>query len=431
MLKPLMIVPMMFLTSCGAYKWWSLNSQDNSRQVASMSVQQLVMEKKSNFNEEIDEKLQSLHSYYVIGQKNLMDFDSQISESDVASLYESPAYLNLLAVRTQTEEIEHELTELWDTLSDDKSKSDLKLAMQIKIAAFAKKSSVASLSMENLASELGMKVPSQSHTQKSKLVPQDIQNEYKALEALREFVVYEKNIEHLSHMLDTKSSGAGKRFYPSTSKPGSITGNEFPAKVWSLTYDDGPGKLTSPKIIQSLKERKLKATFFQLTKQVKALPSTAKEIKDAGMELASHSYTHLQLTKVGSATLEKEITEATQELEKIHNYDIKFFRLPYGAGVGASHIREKIAANGLIHVFWNIDTLDWMAQEPQKIVDRTISLMKKTPRDAGVILFHDIHQRTTQASPKVMDYLMKDGRRVCTLDEIVTQMNEGVEKVCP
>ena len=431
MLKPLMLVPMMILSSCTANKWWAQNSQEHSRQVASMSVQQLVMEKKNNFNEEIDEKLQSLHSYYVIGQKNLMDFDSQIGESDVASLYESSAYLNLLAVRTQTEEIEHELVELWDTLSHDKDKSDLKLAMQIKIAAFAKKSSIASLSMENLASEIGMKVPSQTNSQKSKLLPLDIQKEYKAMEALREFVVYEKNIEHLSHMLDTKSNGSGKRFYPSPSKPGSITGNEFPEKVWSLTYDDGPGKTTSSKIIQSLKERKLKATFFQLTKQVKALPSTAKEIRDAGMEIASHSYTHLQLTKVGGATLDKEITQATQELEKLNNFDIKFFRLRYGAGVGASHIREKIAENGLIHVFWNIDTLDWMAQEPQKIVERTISLMKKTPRDAGVILFHDIHQRTTEASPKVMDYLMKDNRRVCTLDEIVTQMNEGVEKVCP
>lgn len=431
MLKPLMFVPMILLSSCGALKWWPQNSLDNSRQMASLSVQQLVMEKKTNFNEEIDEKLQSLHSYYLIGQKNLMDFDSQISESDVPSLYESPAYLNLLAVRTQTEEIEHELVELWDTLSSDKDKGDLKLAMQIKIAAFAKKSSVAALSMENLASDLGIKVPTQSNSQKSKLTPQDIQNEYKTMESLREFMVYEKNIEHLSHMLDTKSNGPGKRFYPSTSKPGSITGNEFPAKVWSLTYDDGPGKLTSPKIIKSLRQRNLKATFFQLTKQVKALPSIAKEIKDAGMEMASHSYTHLQLTKVGGATLEKEITLATQELEKIHNSDIKFFRLPYGAGVGTSHIREKIAENGLIHVFWNIDTLDWMAQDPQKIVERTISLMKKTPRDAGVILFHDIHHRTTQASPKVMDFLMKDNRRVCTLDEIVTQMNEGVEKVCP
>lgn len=140
--------------------------------------------------------------------------------------------------------------------------------------------------MENLASDLGIKVPTQSNSQKSKLTPQDIQNEYKTMESLREFMVYEKNIEHLSHMLDTKSNGPGKRFYPSTSKPGSITGNEFPAKVWSLTYDDGPGKLTSPKIIKSLRQRNLKATFFQLTKQVKALPSIAKEIKDAGMEMA-------------------------------------------------------------------------------------------------------------------------------------------------
>lgn len=430
--KLLLLAPMFILSSCGAYKWWSENSVNNSRQVASLSVQQLMMEKKSNFNESIDEKLQSLHSYYVIGQKNLLQFDAQLESADVEAIYDSPAYLNLLAVRTQTEEIEHELVDLWQAIQKDKSKAELKLSLQLRIANFSKQSKIASLSMENLSYQLGLKnTASQGQKIKDSLSPSDVESEYKAMEPLREFMVYEKNIEHLSHMMDIKANGLGKKFYPSTSRPGNITGNEFPAKVWSLTFDDGPGKATSSIIVKNLKERNLKATFFQLTQKAKALPQEAKEIKDAGMEIASHSYTHQQLTKVGALTLEKEITQAYKDLEVAHDVKVKFFRLPYGAGVGASHIREKIADNGLIHVFWNIDTLDWMAQDPQKIVERTITLMKKTKKDAGVILFHDIHRRTAEATPAVMDYLKKDQRRVCTLDEIVTQMNEGVEKVCP
>lgn len=174
----------------------------------------------------------------------------------------------------------------------------------------------------------------------------------------------------------------------------------------------------------------MKASFFQLTSKAKENGSVAAEIRNAGMEIAGHSYTHPQMTKLGAAGWEKEITTATTELGKIHGRKIRFFRLPYGAGVSNSGIRQVIARNGLIHAFWSVDTLDWMAQTPDKIVDRTITMMKKSSRDSGMILFHDIHQRTAIAAPQVMDYLNKENRRVCLLGDIVDQMNSGKE-VCP
>jgi len=56
--------------------------------------------------------------------------------------------------------------------------------------------------------------------------------------------------------------------------------------------------------------------------------------------------------------------------------------------------------------------------------------MASSPRDAGVILFHDIHLRTVEASEAIMRHLKRDGRRVCTLGQIVDQTNRG-EAVCP
>jgi peptidoglycan/xylan/chitin deacetylase (PgdA/CDA1 family) len=232
-------------------------------------------------------------------------------------------------------------------------------------------------------------------------------------------------------MLESKTNETSTHFYPSANQAGNITGNEFPAKVWSLTFDDGPKVETSARILEELKKKNLKATFFQLTKQAKANPGISNKIHNEGMEIGSHSFTHQQLTKVGASTLEREITSAVRELQKLHDKKIKFYRLPYGAGVNNPNIRAKIAANGLIHVSSNVDTLDWIAQTPGKIVERTIALMKKTPRDAGILIFHDIHQRTAKALPQIMDYLKQDNRRVCTLNEIVTQINERAETVCP
>jgi peptidoglycan/xylan/chitin deacetylase (PgdA/CDA1 family) len=423
----ILILCCLCLNSCGAFQWGYFSQK---REIASLSAQHLLREDQHHFEDRIQDKLQSLHSYYVIGQKNLAQFDELLKSNELNKVYESETYLNLIAVRTQAEEIEHELIELWQESKKIKSRSPVGQNLILKIQSFAGQSEEAMMSMENLLFALDAKIPSPK-ARKGLNRKVDFIQEYKKLEGTTEFIIHEKNIEHLSHMLENRVPTLSKKFYPSTTKPGNITGNEFPAKVWSLTFDDGPAKGTTQTILRNLNDRKLKATFFMLTSQAKALPSLVKEIKELGMEIASHSYTHPQLTKAGPLTIEKEVTQAVKDLEQISGKKMKFYRLPYGAGVSSAIIREKIAANNLIHVFWNIDTLDWMAQPSEKIVERTITLMKKTPRDAGVLLFHDIHQRTADATPQIMDYLKKDGRRVCTLDEIVTQINEDAETVCP
>ncbi|HXH73621.1 MAG TPA: polysaccharide deacetylase family protein [Bacteriovoracaceae bacterium] len=433
MTSPWLATAFFLLSSCGAYQWLGDKTVQNNRQIASIGAQQLLIDDQDGFNEMLQENLHSLHSYYLIGQKNLIKFDSDLGQVKLEKLYESDSYLNLIAVRSQAEEIEHELEEVWDMLGNSKDKKQISIQLKMKLAIqkYAEKSPYAALAMENLMHHL--QIVSLPSARKNKFTSgrKEMAAEFKSMENSKEFAVYEKNIEHLSHMLDIKFDGEGKKFYPSSTKSGNITGNEFPSKVWSLTFDDGPGKATSLIILKNLKERNLKATFFQLTQHVKDLPEIAREIREAGMEIASHSYGHIQLTKVGAVTLEREITDATNDLGKLHGKEIKFYRLPYGAGLNSPQIRDKIAENKLIHVFWNIDTLDWMPQAPEKIVKRTLALMKKTPKDAGVLLFHDIHLRTTLATPEIMDYLKIDGRRVCTLDEIVTQINEDAETVCP
>lgn len=397
-----------------------------NRHVASVAMEQLMVESPENLGEMIEEKLNSLHNYYMIGHKNLQAFDKSISKFSTEELYQSEAYLNLIAVRTQAEEIEHELLEMDKHLSSSKSLKTKKLLKE-KLSQFAQKSPMSQLSMQNLAFQLGLP----SGVSKAAInLDKEVSNEIQKLEQYKEFPIYEKNIEHISHSLNTKAVKA-KRFEPSTTKSGNITGNEFPAKVWSITFDDGPGVKTTRSILASLQKRNMKASFFQLTSKAKENKTVATELRQAGMEINLHSYTHKQLTKVSAAELEKEITKAMYDLKALHgNILIHFFRLPYGAGMNTSHIRQKIADNKMIHVFWNVDTLDWMAQPTADIVKRTIDLMKKTPNDAGVILFHDIHQRTADASPQIMDYLQKDGRRVCTLKKIVDDMNAGAETVC-
>ncbi len=430
--KYLVLSATFLLASCGFTKWLGENP-DKNRELASLSVAAMTQEESVSFAEEIDSKLNSLHIYYMLGQHNMALFDAQIEETSIEDMYQSEPYLKLLAVRTQAEEIEHELLDAYTELGENKSKKSKEkmFLLQMRIMQFAAGSSHQKNSMENLGYQLGFSMGGEKTKLGAMVKPTSVQKELKELQNLPEFSIYEKNIEHQAFMMKTNVEAAEKRFFPSQTKAGAITGNEFPAKVWSLTFDDGPNTTSSATILKHLKDKNIKATFFQLTSMAKANPTMAKQLRDAGMEIASHSYSHKQLTKVGAQTLEHEITEAIKDLAKLHGTDIRFFRLPYGAGVSTASIRQKIAQNNTIHVFWNIDTLDWMSQTPDKIVTRTLSLMKKTKSDAGVLLFHDIHVRTSQAIPQILDYLKKDQRRVCVLADIVDQMNEGAQTVCP
>lgn len=402
-------------------------SSANYRGIASLSANQLMMESPENLESLIDERLQALHTYYTIGQKNLQAFDKALPNLTTEEAFQTQEYALLMAVRIEAEKIEHELLDMHEELSSQKSLAFSKTLNQ-KVASFASKSVVSGLSMENLAYQLGMKLKSNKSNYK---LSEEVSKELAALEPQKEFLIYEKNLEHIAHTLSVKTQSATKRFEPSTAKNGQITGLEFPEKVWALTFDDGPGVKTTRTILENLQKRKMKATFFQLTEKARQNKTVANEVLKAGMEIASHSYTHKQLTKVSAAELEKEITVAVKDLKAVvPDAKIRFFRLPYGAGTGTTSIRQKIMDNKLIHVFWNIDTLDWMAQPSADVVKRTIELMKKTKNDAGVILFHDIHQRTAEATPQIMDYLQKDGRRACTMSQIVDDMNNNVEKVC-
>jgi len=337
-------------------------------------------------------------------------FDERIEATRSDQMYEQPLYLKLQAVRAQVEEIEHEIIDIVAELSGDKANQNLlqkKLNIIAKINHFAATSPVHAASMENLKNHLNIKTTRPTKS----LTKTEIENEIIFLNSSTQYQVFEKNIEHLSYMLESKSDDSSMHFYPSSTKTGNISGNEFPSKVWSLTFDDGPKAEISSQIFKGLTKNGLRATFFQLTKLARANVGIANNIRNEGMEIASHAFSHQQLTKVGAVGLEKEVTFAVKELKKLHGVDIKFFRLPYGAGVSTPSIREKIAANGLIHVLWNVDSLDWMAQTSNQIIARTLALMKKTPKDAGIILFHDTHQRTAEAMPKIMDYLKQDNRR--------------------
>lgn len=210
-------------------------------------------------------------------------------------------------------------------------------------------------------------------------------------------------------------------FYPDAGPHGNITGYEFPRGTWALTFDDGPLPRYSQIVLANLKEHGIKATVFELAGMARQFPAMSLAYRDYGMTMGNHSFTHPVLPKLSDAGLRHEVADAESALASILGFRPRFFRLPYGAGLHVQRVRQMIADQKMIDVFWTVDSLDWQDHDPVSIADRVRKQMRQYGR--GIILFHDIHPQSVAGSKLVMDDLVAGHYRVVTIEEIVNELN--------
>jgi peptidoglycan/xylan/chitin deacetylase (PgdA/CDA1 family)/uncharacterized caspase-like protein len=195
-----------------------------------------------------------------------------------------------------------------------------------------------------------------------------------------------------------------------------IFGSGLPKKTVVLTFDDGPHKRYSEEIAAILKQYDVPAVFFSVGRNIGGIDAAGKttlnagaevsrKLKAAGYVLANHSYSHAQLSKQTGDSLKAEILNTDALLKAVDGGRSALFRFPYGArnkeGLGVlegAHLKS---------VMWNIDSLDWADPVPSSIADRVLRTVDKEGR--GIILFHDIHERTVKALPAILDRLVAEG----------------------
>lgn len=213
---------------------------------------------------------------------------------------------------------------------------------------------------------------------------------------------------------------------PGAGASGNISGGTFPENTWALTFDDGPHSIYTPKIFELLQSFKRKASFMWLVECLEKAPGLPAKAKALGFSTNVHSWTHANLDKATPEVRQKEVVAATEKETEIYGEKPLFFRLPYGAGLSNRPLRQLIADQGLIHVFWNVDSLDWQDKEPASILARVKKLMELEKR--GIILMHDIHPQTVEALKLLLQYASSGNapqRRWVTLPAIVEELNNA------
>ena len=202
-------------------------------------------------------------------------------------------------------------------------------------------------------------------------------------------------------------------------------------KVIALTFDDGPSRLYTPAILDVLKEKDVKASFFVLGTAAAMEPQVLKRVYDEGHDIGNHTFTHPDLSEIPSAQLDLELNATQRVLESKLGIRTALFRPPFVRDIEPETSEQArtllaSAALGYITIGQRIDPLDWGRPGVEEIVRRTVSYAHR--RSGNVVLLHDgggDRSQTIAALPKIIDQLRADGYRFVTIHELLgLQRNE-------
>jgi peptidoglycan/xylan/chitin deacetylase (PgdA/CDA1 family) len=179
-----------------------------------------------------------------------------------------------------------------------------------------------------------------------------------------------------------------------------------------LTFDDGPVPKYSNQVLQILADQCLKATFFTIGRQAQASPEGVRKLATAGHTIGTHSQTHpLTFNKMSLEQARSEVDQGIASVTAALNDPAQlalFFRIP--GLLRAEAVEDYVASLGI--QMWSADFLadDWRRISPAKVYELAIKRIEA--RGRGILLLHDIHQRTVQALPKILHELKARGYHI-------------------
>lgn len=182
-----------------------------------------------------------------------------------------------------------------------------------------------------------------------------------------------------------------------------------------LTFDDGPRPGKTGTILATLNDFGVKATFLMLGSAAQANPALAQQVAANGHTVGSHTFGHVDLGNLSRQEALDEIAKGERAVRLAlaggGQALSPFFRFPYLSQTG--FLRTNLMQGSMVVLDVDIDSKDYYKDTPEVIAARTMD--KLEVRGSGIILFHDIHQRTVETLPLFLAQLEERGYSVVRL----------------
>jgi peptidoglycan-N-acetylglucosamine deacetylase len=190
----------------------------------------------------------------------------------------------------------------------------------------------------------------------------------------------------------------------------------------AITFDDGPHPQNTPRLLDILAQRNIKATFYVIGRSVDLHPGILRRTVAEGHEIGNHSHTHRLLSKLGDTEVRQEMQRCQDAIGRAAGVRPRTMRPPYGGLLQRQ--REMLHAEfGYPTILWSVDPLDWQRPGPSVVTSRILT----GTTAGGIVLAHDLHSQTVDAMPATLDGLLKRGFKFVTVSQLIAMKVETPE----
>ncbi len=153
---------------------------------------------------------------------------------------------------------------------------------------------------------------------------------------------------------------------------------------YALTFDDGPHAQGTPAVLEILAAQDVRATFFLVGEQVRRNPAIAREIADAGHEVALHCDRHRNLLRLTPWQVRQDLARALDSIGSATGRNPRLYRPPYGVLNAAALLIAR--EHGYRTMLWSHWGRDW---EAAATAESITSLATRGAGAGSVLLLHD------------------------------------------
>jgi len=198
-------------------------------------------------------------------------------------------------------------------------------------------------------------------------------------------------------------------------------------KKIAITFDAAWGADKTQQIVDILKQKNIKATFFLVGFWVKDYPEMVRVIDEAGMEIGTHSNTHPKMSGLSEIQIREELETSINLIKDITHKDVRVFRPPFGDY--SDRLISVCESMNLQAIQWDVDSLDWKGIGAGEILSR----VGKGVRNGSIILCHNNSDHIVDALPTLIDTLVERGFSFVTVGELLIHEsyvvdNNGMQK---
>jgi polysaccharide deacetylase family sporulation protein PdaB len=189
-------------------------------------------------------------------------------------------------------------------------------------------------------------------------------------------------------------------------------------KKIAISFDAAWGSEYTGKIMDILEERGIHTTFFLVGFWVDKYPDRVREIAERGHEVANHSTTHPEMSKLGKEQMKSEILTTQKKIEELAgDRAVRLIRPPFGDYNDL--LIQTCRELNFYPIQWDVDSLDWKEQGVQPMVDR----VTKRVQNGSIVLFHNNAKYITEALPLILDQLLAEGYTIVPVSELIYKEN--------